>query len=330
MTPRATILVVGGAGYIGSHVNKELTRRGYRTIVLDNLATGHRDLAKWGEFVLADMNFADQLELIFATHDIDAVMHFAAVSLVGESVTDPEKYYLNNVSGTLTLLQAMRTAGVNALIFSSTCATYGIPETIPIPEDHGQVPISPYGRAKLMVENVLADYDAAYDMRYVSLRYFNAAGADPDAECGERHDPESHLIPLVLAAAAGRRDSITIFGQDYDTPDGTCIRDYIHVLDLADAHILALEKLLDGGGSRVYNLGFGQGHSVSEVIETARRVTGRDFPVVEGARRSGDPAQLCGNASRAIGELGWQPSRSDLEYIVRTAWNWHEKDWGAK
>ncbi|TVM19514.1 UDP-glucose 4-epimerase GalE [Oceanidesulfovibrio indonesiensis] len=327
MPPQPTILIVGGAGYIGSHVNKELTRRGYRTLVLDNLATGHRDLVRWGEFLLADMNFADQLRLIFRTHRIDAVMHFAAFSLVGESVTDPQKYYQNNVAGTLTLLQAMHEAGVRRFIFSSTCATYGIPTTIPIPEDHPQAPISPYGRAKLMVENVLADYDAAYDMRYVSLRYFNAAGADPDAECGERHDPESHLIPLVLAAAAGRREAITIFGNDYDTPDGTCIRDYIHVLDLADAHILALEKLLQGGGSCVYNLGFGQGHSVREVIETARRVTGREIPVIQGYRRSGDPAQLCGDASRAVSELGWQPSRSDLEYIVRTAWNWHKTDW---
>ncbi|TVM31726.1 UDP-glucose 4-epimerase GalE [Oceanidesulfovibrio marinus] len=327
MTQQATILVVGGAGYIGSHINKELTRRGYRTIVLDNLATGHRDLVRWGEFVLADMRFAEQLDLLFKTERIDAVMHFAAFSLVGESVTDPGKYYENNVAGTLTLLQAMRRAGVRSIIFSSTCATYGIPNVIPIPEDHPQAPISPYGRAKLMVESILSDFDAAYGMRYVSLRYFNAAGADPDMECGERHDPESHLIPLVLAAAAGKRDAITIFGDDYETSDGTCIRDYIHVLDLADAHILALEKLLNGGESSVYNLGFGQGHSVREVIETARKVTGRDFRVIQGERRSGDPAQLCGNASRAIAELGWQPSRSDLEYIVRTAWNWHEKDW---
>lgn len=328
MTSKPSVLVVGGAGYIGSHAAKELGRRGYGVVVLDNLAYGHREFAKWGEFVLGDIADPHQLRLAFQKYSISAVMHFAAFAYVGESVTDPHKYYQNNVAYTLNLLQAMREAGVDKLIFSSTCATYGNPRAIPMTEDHPQAPINPYGRSKLMVENIMADYAQAYGLKYVSLRYFNAAGADPETEIGEWHAPETHLIPLVLDAALDERKPIRVFGRDYDTPDGTCIRDYIHVTDLADAHILALEHLLAGGRSRVFNLGNGQGFSVREILETARRVTGRPIPALEAARRPGDPARLIGSSERIRAELGWKPRFADIERIIATAWAWHSKKFG--
>lgn len=325
MDSKACVLVVGGAGYIGSHACKELHRRGYAVVVLDNLIYGHREFAKWGEFVLGDIADPLQLRLLFRNYPIKAVMHFAAFAYVGESVSDPQKYYLNNVAYTLNLLQAMREAGVDKFIFSSTCATYGNPQVIPIPEDHPQAPINPYGRGKLMVENIMADYAQAYGLKYVSLRYFNAAGADPEAEVGEWHDPETHLIPLVLRAALEPNKPIKVFGTDYDTPDGTCIRDYIHVTDLADAHILALEYLLAGAKGGVFNLGNGQGYSVLEVIETARKVTGRDIPVIEDRRRPGDPARLVGSSVRFKSEFGWKPRNVEIEQILSTAWKWHSR-----
>jgi len=253
-----------------------------------------------------------------------AVMHFAAFAYVGESVQDPGKYYRNNVAGTLTLLEAMRDQHIARLVFSSTCATYGVPEQIPIPEDHPQRPINPYGASKLMIERMLQDFDAAHGLRSISLRYFNAAGADPDAETGESHDPETHLIPLVLDAAAGLRPAITIFGDDYDTPDGTCIRDYVHVTDLAQAHVLALQALEHDAPTTAYNLGNGQGFSVREVIEEAARITGRPIPINIGSRRAGDPPRLVGDAARIRAELGWRPRFADLGTIVETAWRWHQ------
>lgn len=325
MGSKACVLVVGGAGYIGSHACKQLHRRGHDVVVLDNLIYGHREFANWGEFVLGDIADPLQLRLVFKNHPITAVMHFAAFAYVGESVTDPHKYYVNNVAHTLNLMQAMREAGVDKLIFSSTCATYGIPRVIPIPEEHPQTPINPYGRSKLMVEQVMADYAQAYGLKYVSLRYFNAAGADSEAEVGEWHDPETHLIPLVLDAAMDPAKHIKVFGTDYDTPDGTCIRDYIHVTDLADAHILALESLLAGEPGGAFNLGNGLGHSVREVIEAAERVTGKSIRVVESERRAGDPPRLVGSSERIRKALGWEPGNADIETILATAWKWHQR-----
>ena len=296
MTSREHILVTGGAGYIGSHVNKALSRKGHATCVADNLVRGHRELLKWGEFVEADCGDAVAMQRLFERYRIRAVMHFAAFAYVGESVEDPRKYYENNVLAALNLLGAMAEHEVRTFIFSSSCAVYGNPIVIPLKEDHPLAPVNPYGRTKLLVEQALADYAAAYGLRYASLRYFNAAGADPEGEVGEWHEPETHLIPLALDAASGRRSDIRIFGTDYDTPDGTCIRDYIHVTDLAEAHILALEYLLEGGPSDVFNLGNGRGFSVRQVIETARRVSGREIRVVEEGRRQGDPAVLVGDA----------------------------------
>jgi UDP-arabinose 4-epimerase len=267
-----------------------------------------------------------RLEEVLKKYKPSAVMHFAAYAYVGESVENPGKYYRNNVAGTVNLLEALRDNDIKKLIFSSTCATYGVPERNPIPEDHPQDPINPYGASKLMIERVLRDFDAAHGLRSISLRYFNAAGADPDAEIGEDHDPETHLIPLVLDAAAGIRPHITVFGDDYDTPDGTCIRDYIHVADLADAHLLALKSLENGAASTAFNLGNGQGFSVNQVISTARRVTDREIPVKTGARRAGDPPQLVGDASRAIAILGWKPRFAALEDIVQSAWKWHQRE----
>lgn len=317
------ILVTGGAGYIGAHAVKELTARGYRPLVLDNLSRGHREFARWGTFVEGDLADGGKLRELFATHPIRAVMHFAAFAYVGESVADPATYYRNNVANTLNLLEAMRGAGVNKLIFSSTCATYGIPHSVPIAEDHPQLPINPYGRGKLMVETMLRDFSAAYGMRFAALRYFNAAGADPDGEIGEWHDPETHLIPLIFDAISGRRPNIEVFGTDYPTPDGTCIRDYIHVCDLASAHILALEYLLAEGECIAINLGNGQGFSVREVIAMTERVIGRKVPVAEGARRPGDPPVLVGCADRAQESFGWRPRFHELETIIRTAWRWY-------
>lgn len=319
------ILIVGGAGYIGSHINKKLSQQGYETVVFDNLSFGHTDFVKWGIFHGGDLSNIDNIREVFKKYPIDAVMHFAAFTYVGESVKDPQKYYLNNLRNTLNLLQVMLEEEVKYFVFSSTCATYGNPEEIPITESHPQNPINPYGKAKLMVEQVLADYSQAYDLNYVSLRYFNAAGADPDAEIGELHEPETHLIPLILDAATGRRGNIQIFGTDYPTPDGTCIRDYIHVMDLADAHIKALEYLQSGGESEVFNLGNGQGFSVREVIETARKVTGRKIEVEGVDRRPGDPPVLVGSSDKAREILDWNPQYHDLSLIIETAWKWHQK-----
>ena len=318
------VLVVGGAGYIGSHAVKYLAGRGVPTLVLDNLVYGHRSFVKWSDdFILADLADREALRLVFARYRIRAVMQFAAYTYVGESVTDPGKYYRNNVIGTMNLLDAMREAGVDRIVFSSTCATYGEPEEVPIPETHPQHPINAYGTSKLMIEQVLADYGRAYGLRSCALRYFNAAGADPDGEIGEWHDPETHLIPLVLDAAQGKRPAISVFGTDYPTPDGTCLRDYIHVNDLAQAHHLALEYLGQGGASTAFNLGNGNGHSVNEIIDCARRVTGREIAVRYEGRRAGDPPALVGSAERARRELGWQPAFGDIDTIVGTAWKWH-------
>ena len=316
-----TVLVVGGAGYIGSHAVKALIRTGHRPVVLDNLSRGYRDAVLTDDFIEGDLRDYDRLMEVFRTYSVDAVMHFAALTYVGESVEHPELYYDNNVVGGLALLRAMRASGVNTFIFSSTAAVYGEPDVIPIPEDTVLLPINPYGTTKLFYERALSDYDAAYGMRYVSLRYFNAAGCDPDGEIGERHDPETHLIPLVLQAAGGKRDSITVFGDDYPTTDGTCIRDYIHITDLIDAHLLALGHLMDGGESDVFNLGSESGHSVMEVIDVCRRVTGREITAVMGERRAGDPPVLVASSKKAKETLGWRPSHTDLDEIVRDAWN---------
>ncbi|WP_414468933.1 UDP-glucose 4-epimerase GalE [Methanobacterium sp. ACI-7] len=319
------ILIIGGAGYIGSHLNKEISNKGYETVVFDNLSCGHEYFVKWGIFEQGDLGNIEDIRRVFKKYPIEAVMHFAAFTYVGESVEDPQKYYMNNVKNTLNLLQVMLEEKVNQFVFSSTCATYGNPVEIPITENHPQNPINPYGRGKLIVEQILKDYSDAYGLKYASLRYFNAAGADPDCEVGELHDPETHLIPLVLDAASGKREDIKIFGTDYDTPDGTCIRDYIHVTDLADAHILALQYLQNGGESEVFNLGNGNGFSVKEVIETAREITGKEIKEVAVERRPGDPPTLIGSSKKAVEMLGWKPQYHDLVSIIETAWQWHQK-----
>lgn len=326
-----TILVTGGAGYIGSHVVLTLQQAGYRVVILDNLVYGHRDLVEQvlkTDLVVGSTLDRDLLRTVFADYSIDAVMHFSAYAYVGESVTNPSKYYENNLVGTLTLLDAMVEAGVKNFVFSSTCATYGVPEELPIPENHPQSPINPYGATKLMVERVLADYDQAYGLHSVCFRYFNAAGAHPEGILGEDHNPETHLIPLVLQTALGKRDAIYVYGTDYATPDGTCIRDYIHVCDLANAHLLGLEYLLKGGESTVFNLGNGSGFSVREVIDAATRITGRTITVVETDRRPGDPPVLVGGSQRARQILGWNPQYSDLDTILTHAWGWHQQRHG--
>ncbi|MBE9014189.1 UDP-glucose 4-epimerase GalE [Pseudanabaenaceae cyanobacterium LEGE 13415] len=325
------VLVTGGAGYIGSHAVLALQHAGYEVIVFDNLVYGHRDIVESVlkvELIEGDTNDRELLDRVFASRPFSAVMHFAAYAYVGESVTHPDKYYRNNVTGTLTLLEAMVAAEIKKFVFSSTCATYGVPKTVPIPEDHSQDPINPYGATKLMVERMLADFDRAYDFKSVAFRYFNAAGADPDGRLGEDHQPETHLIPLVLMAALGKRDSISIYGTDYPTPDGTCIRDYIHVADLAEAHVLGLNYLLKGGDSDRFNLGNGNGFSVREVINMARKVTGRSITAVECDRRPGDPPALVGSAEKARSSLGWNPQYADLEKILTHAWTWHQKRHG--
>jgi UDP-glucose 4-epimerase len=322
------ILVTGGAGYIGSHAVLELQRAGYEVVVLDNLVYGHRELVEkvlQVELIVGDTSDRALLDDLFATHKIDAVMHFAAYAYVGESVTNPGKYYRNNVVGTLALLEAMVAASVSKFVFSSTCATYGVPNTIPIPEDHPQNPINPYGATKLMVERILADFDVAHDLKSVCFRYFNAAGADPTGLLGEDHFPETHLIPLVLFTALGKQESVSIFGTDYPTPDKTCIRDYIHVTDLADAHVLGLKYLLEGGESAAFNLGNGSGFSVKEVIETARLVTGKEIKVVERDRRPGDPPALIGSSEKARKILGWNPKYPEIRDILTHAWQWHQQ-----
>jgi UDP-glucose 4-epimerase len=322
------ILVTGGAGYIGSHAVLALRQAGYEVVILDNLVYGHADLVEailQVELVVGDTNDRALLDQLFQRHHFDAVMHFAAYAYVGESVSHPDKYYRNNVIGTLTLLEAMVAAGIQQFVFSSTCATYGVPTQVPIPEDHPQAPINPYGASKLMVERILSDFDRAYGLRSVTFRYFNAAGADPQGRLGEDHQPETHLIPLVLLTALGKHPSVSILGTDYPTADGTCVRDYIHVTDLAEAHILGLEYLLKGGQTDRFNLGNGNGFSVREVIETARRVTGQPIPALEADRRAGDPPALVGGSDRARQVLGWQPQYSDLKEILTHAWNWHQK-----
>ena len=320
------VLICGGAGYIGSHANKLLSQKGYETVVFDNLVYGHREAVKWGKFIKGDLKNAEEIDAVFEKYPIDAVMHFAAYAYVGESVVEPEKYYVNNVANTLNLLHAMREHGCNKIIFSSTCATYGEPEKVPITEDMTQKPVNPYGASKFMVERILKDYGNAYGLKYIALRYFNAAGADPEGEIGEEHNPETHLIPLVLDAASGKRTDIKVFGTDYPTRDGSCIRDYIHVTDLASAHLLALEYLDNGGESGCFNLGNEQGTSVLEVIEAVRKVTGKDFKVTRTDRRPGDPATLVGSSEKAKQVLGWRPEYGDIETIVEHAWKWHENE----
>lgn len=316
------ILVTGGAGFIGSHTCKALARAGFTPIAYDNMVHGHEWAVKWGPLEPGDILDQERLHDVMRRYSPTAVIHFAAFAYVGESVTDPAKYYRNNVVGTLSLLEAMHEAHITQMVFSSSCATYGIPDAIPIPESARQQPISPYGASKLMCERIIADQCAAHGLKATGLRYFNAAGADPDGELGEEHDPETHLIPLVLAAAAGRRENVTIFGDDYDTPDGTCIRDYIHVSDLAAAHVAALEALPDSSGWTAYNIGTGRGISVAELVAAAERVTGLNVPIRRGGRRSGDPAALVAEPCAAAERLGWHATQSDLEQILDTAWRW--------
>jgi UDP-glucose-4-epimerase GalE len=316
----STVLVVGGAGYIGSHAVKALMAAGHRPVVLDNLSRGYRDSVLCPDFVEADLTDGKALEQVFSSHTIDAVMHFGALTYVGESVEEPEKYYTNNVVGCLNLLSAMRKAAVDTIIFSSTAAVYGDPREIPITEEHPRAPINPYGLTKYVMERAMEDYSAAYGLRFVALRYFNAAGADPDGDLGERHDPETHLIPSVLLAAGGARPEIVIFGEDYPTPDGTCIRDYVHITDLIDAHLLALDRLSAGGAGGYFNLGSQHGHSVREVIKTVETVTGRKVTVRVGPRRAGDPPTLIASSDKAQSELGWRPAHLDLADMVESAW----------
>jgi UDP-glucose-4-epimerase GalE len=324
MTRRdGTVMVAGGAGYIGSHALRDLREAGFDAFAFDNLSTGHAKSARGGDLVEGDLGDGARVERILRERRVRSVFHFAANCYVGESVTDPEKYYRNNVAATLELLSAMRRAGVGEFVFSSTCATYGNPVQDRMDESHPQAPINPYGWSKLMVERIMADFGAAYGLRFVSLRYFNAAGAHPDGSIGEDHDPETHLIPLVLRVAAGRMPRLSVYGNDYPTPDGTCIRDYIHILDLAAAHRLALEHLDRGGASTAFNLGNGAGYSVLEVIRTAEAVTGRKIPYEVAPRRPGDPPRLVGDSSRAQKVLGWKQRFGDLRTIVETAWAWH-------
>ena len=325
---KPAILVIGGAGYIGSHMVLDLLRAGYPVVVFDNLSRGHRELIPGGEFVSGDMGNPEDLRGVFAQYPVKAVMHFAAPSLVGESVEQPLVYYRNNVANTVILLEEMATAGIRHFIFSSTAAVYGEPVKTPIPEDHPCSPTNPYGATKLAVERMLADVSQAGGLTWSILRYFNAAGADQSGQVGERHRPETHLIPLVLQVATGERESIRIFGDDYPTPDGTCLRDYVHVSDLTRAHLLALEHLLAEGGNTTYNLGNSTGYSVKQIIETAREITGHAIPAQVEARRAGDPAVLIADSNRVRRELGWQPAYEDVREIIRTAWAWHRKEAG--
>ena len=320
-----SILIVGGAGYIGSQTAKAVATAGLEPVVFDNLVYGHEWAVKWGPLVRGDLADRALLVDVMKRHQVDAVIHFAAYAYVGESVTNPRKYFGNNVAGSLNLLDAMLDAGVRDVVFSSTCATYGEPQRVPIAEDHPQNPVNPYGETKLAVEKMLHWYSRAYEIRYAALRYFNAAGAAATGDLGEDHEPESHLIPLVLAAALGRKPNITILGNDYPTKDGTCVRDYIHVEDLADAHVRALDHLDRGGAGGAFNLGTGDGYTVREVIDLARKVAGRAIPEKLGKRRPGDPAVLVADGRKAKETLGWIPKHSDLETIVSSAWRWHEK-----
>lgn len=314
-----TVLVVGGAGFIGSHTSKLLSKQGYEPVVYDNLSTGHRAAVRWGPFVEGDI--LDTAHLVAAIEDYrpSAVIHFAASAYVGESVENPAKYYRNNVAGTQSLLEACRLTGTRNVVFSSSCATYGVPANLPIQEREIQQPINPYGRTKLIAEHMLADYSAAYDLRFVALRYFNACGADLDGELEEAHDPETHLIPRAMMAAAGTIDVLEVYGDDYDTPDGTCIRDYIHVADLARAHVLAVERLNNDGANLAVNLGTGRGTSIREILDAIGRITGRNVPIAMRARRAGDPPALYADPSFAAEKLGFQAVYSDLDTIIRSA-----------
>ena len=318
-----TILVTGGAGYIGSHACKALARAGYEPVAYDSLVRGHRDAVRWGPLVEGDLADRALLVATLKRHRVDAVMHFAAFAYVEESVREPALYFRNNVINTFGLFEAMREAGAGRIVFSSTCATYGVPERVPIAEDMPQHPVNPYGEGKLMVERALHWLDAAQGLKFAALRYFNAAGADPDGEIGEDHDPETHLIPLILQTALKQRAEIAIYGTDYPTPDGSAVRDYIHVQDLAEAHVRALQYLEGGGSSVALNLGTGTGHSVRETIASAERVTGLSIPKREAPRRAGDPPALVADARRARAVLGWQACVSDIDTIVATAWAWH-------
>jgi UDP-glucose 4-epimerase len=319
------VLVCGGAGYIGSHTVKELIREGFEVVVFDNLSSGRRELLAGGELIQADLRDEAAVKKAFLTHDFGAVLHFASLIQVAESYADPQKYYQHNLQTSFNLLGAMLQAGVKRLIFSSSAAVYGVPETIPIPESHPLNPFNPYGRTKLFVEEALKDYEAAYGFRFISLRYFNAAGADPAGELGEMHDPETHLIPNVLFAVLGKKKSLDIFGEDFPTPDGTAVRDYIHVTDLATAHVLALKKLLSVPESGFINLGTNQGYSVHEVVRTAERVTGRKVPFKIRPRRKGDVPVLLASKEKAEQILGWSLRYSSLEKIIESAWAWHQK-----
>ena len=318
----STVLVTGGAGYIGSHTAKELARAGYRVVVYDNLSRGHRWAVRWGPFEEGDLLDQERLRKVIAEHRIEAVLHFAAFAAVGESMKCPEMYFRNNVAGSLSLLEAMQALGVRRIVFSSTCAVYGQPEIVPITEDNPKAPANPYGESKLMVERMLHWQGVCRGLQWMALRYFNAAGCDADGETGETHDPETHLIPSLLNAARGARPACPIFGGDYPTPDGTCIRDYIHVADLAAAHVLALRHLESGGASAAMNLGTGDGYSVNQILAAAEAVIGRPIPVVRQDRRPGDPPRLVAAPQRAFATLGWKPVHSTLENILGTAWRW--------
>src|SRR5829696_8717635 len=319
------LLVTGGAGYIGSHTCKALSRAGYQPIVYDNLSEGHGWAVKWGPLVIGDLCDKKLLRETLSEFRVEGILHFAASAYVGESVREPRKYFRNNVVNSLALLDTALDVGVNTFVFSSSCATYGVPKKLPIIEDQLQQPINPYGASKLFVENILHWYGQAYGLRSATLRYFNAAGADPDGELGESHNPETHLIPLIIAAAQGKNAHVKVFGTDYDTPDGTAVRDYVHVTDLADAHVRAIDALQSDSDIRL-NLGTGRGQSIREVIAAVSAVSGRAVPVVEAPRRPGDPAALVAAPGRAEAVLGWRPNYSDLHTIVETAWSWHERE----
>ncbi|HSG93006.1 MAG TPA: UDP-glucose 4-epimerase GalE [Methylotenera sp.] len=321
---KSTFLVIGGAGYIGSHLVKALIEQQQQVVIVDNLSAGSTSAVLGGELIIHDFDNREFLDNLFSKTKFDGVFHFASQIVVSESVKDPGKYYRANTAATLTLLEAMRDHEVGPLVFSSTAAVYGEPLYTPIDEQHPTNPLNPYGRSKLMVEHMLADFASAYGQKYIALRYFNAAGADPQARIGERHDPETHLIPLALQAISGKRPPLQLFGQDYATPDGTCIRDYIHVDDLASAHILAINHLNNGGESGVFNLGSNHGYSVNEVIQAAAKVTGKDVPLTYAPRRAGDPASLVADASLAKKTLGWQPNYTDLNLIIQHAWAWEQ------
>jgi len=329
---KETILVTGGAGYIGSHTVLALLRAGYNVVILDNLEYGHREVVEnvlKVPLIVGDINHRPTLDQLFASYNITAVMHFAAYIAVGESVKDPAKYYRNNVSGTLTLLEAMVAANVKQIVFASTCSIYGMPQQVPMTEEHPIGPINPYAMTKRIVEQMLSDFDRAYNLRSVVFRFFNASGANPEGLLGEDHNPETHLIPLVLFTALGKRDSISIWGTDYPTPDGTCLRDYIHVSDLANAYLLGLKYLSAGGKSEAFNLGNGNGFSVKQVIETASSITGKEIKVVECDRRVGDPPVLVGSSEKARKILSWYPQYPDISNIVLHAWQWHQKCHGG-